>query len=175
MKNWGRRKHSCPINSGRELSRCYLATRVAAGLGPTVAACSKAFSGCSKPGRAGEICPKNIPVPPPAGDAWPAGKNKVSGSRCGERSYPNWTRAGWIGKKVFWMPVSLQLKKGLRSWKNKRGKGTKWRVVVDGSGVPLGSQLASARPGGSEPKPKAPWTESQCRRSADVPENVPCA
>ena len=30
--------------------------------------------------------------------------------------------------------------------KTKRGKGTKWMVVVDGKGVPLGSQLASASP-----------------------------
>jgi transposase len=28
----------------------------------------------------------------------------------------------------------------------KRGKGTKWVVVVDGQGLPLGSQLASASP-----------------------------
>jgi transposase len=28
----------------------------------------------------------------------------------------------------------------------KRGKGTKWMVVVDGQGLPLGSQLASASP-----------------------------
>jgi len=28
----------------------------------------------------------------------------------------------------------------------KRGKGTKWMVVVDGSGIPLGSQLTSASP-----------------------------
>jgi len=30
--------------------------------------------------------------------------------------------------------------------KTKRGKGTKWMVVVDGQGVPLGSQLTSATP-----------------------------
>jgi transposase len=30
--------------------------------------------------------------------------------------------------------------------KTKRGKGTKWMVVVDGQGVPLGSQLTSASP-----------------------------
>jgi transposase len=30
--------------------------------------------------------------------------------------------------------------------KTKRGKGTKWMVVVDGRGVPLASQLASATP-----------------------------
>src|SRR3989304_9068168 len=28
----------------------------------------------------------------------------------------------------------------------KRGKGTKWMVVVDGQGLPLGSQLTSASP-----------------------------
>jgi len=31
--------------------------------------------------------------------------------------------------------------------KTKKGKGTKWMVVVDGSGIPLGSHLASASPG----------------------------
>jgi transposase len=30
--------------------------------------------------------------------------------------------------------------------KTKRGKGTKWMVVVDGSGIPLGSQITSASP-----------------------------
>ena len=30
--------------------------------------------------------------------------------------------------------------------KTKRGKGTKWMVVVDGQGLPLGSQLAAASP-----------------------------
>jgi len=29
----------------------------------------------------------------------------------------------------------------------KRGKGRKWMVVVDGQGLPLGSQLAAASPG----------------------------
>lgn len=30
--------------------------------------------------------------------------------------------------------------------KTKKGKGTKWMVVADGSGIPLGSSLASASP-----------------------------
>jgi transposase len=30
--------------------------------------------------------------------------------------------------------------------KTKRGKGSKWMVVVDGSGIPLGSQITSASP-----------------------------
>ncbi|MDJ0915812.1 MAG: IS5 family transposase [Desulfobacterales bacterium] len=38
-------------------------------------------------------------------------------------------------------------KKGaLASGKPKKGKGTKWMVVVDGQGIPLGSTLASASP-----------------------------
>jgi transposase len=37
-------------------------------------------------------------------------------------------------------------KGGFGVGKTKRGKGTKWMVVVDGSGIPLGSQLTSASP-----------------------------
>lgn len=37
-------------------------------------------------------------------------------------------------------------KGGFGVGKTKRGKGTKWMVVVDGAGVPLGSQLVSASP-----------------------------
>ena len=37
-------------------------------------------------------------------------------------------------------------KRGACVGKTKRGKGTKWMVVVDGEGIPLGSHLASASP-----------------------------
>ncbi len=37
-------------------------------------------------------------------------------------------------------------KRGSKIGKTKRGKGTKWMVVVDGQGVPLGNQLYSASP-----------------------------
>jgi transposase len=37
-------------------------------------------------------------------------------------------------------------KRGSKVGKTKRGKGTKWMVVVDGQGVPLGEQLYSASP-----------------------------
>ena len=37
-------------------------------------------------------------------------------------------------------------KRGSKIGKSKRGKGTKWMVVVDGQGVPLGKQLYSASP-----------------------------
>lgn len=37
-------------------------------------------------------------------------------------------------------------KRGACVGKTKRGKGTKWMVVVDGEGIPLGSRLESASP-----------------------------
>ena len=37
-------------------------------------------------------------------------------------------------------------KRGSKVGKTKRGKGTKWMVVVDGQGIPLGKQLYSASP-----------------------------
>jgi hypothetical protein len=37
-------------------------------------------------------------------------------------------------------------KRGLCVGKTKKAKGTKWMVVVDGQGVPVGSQLCSASP-----------------------------
>jgi len=37
-------------------------------------------------------------------------------------------------------------KRGLGVGKTRRGKGTKWMVVVDGAGVPLGDHLHSASP-----------------------------
>ena len=37
-------------------------------------------------------------------------------------------------------------KRGSKVGKTKRGKGTKWMVVVDGQGIPLGKQLYSATP-----------------------------
>ena len=37
-------------------------------------------------------------------------------------------------------------KRGDKVSKTKRGKGTKWMVVVDGTGVPLGNHMDSASP-----------------------------
>jgi len=39
-----------------------------------------------------------------------------------------------------------QAKKGIAVGPTKRGKGTKWKVVIDGQGGSLGSTLASASP-----------------------------
>src|ERR1700688_4549384 len=42
-------------------------------------------------------------------------------------------------------------KRGAGVGKTKRGKGTKWMVVVDGAGVPLGDYLCSASPADVKP------------------------
>ena len=42
--------------------------------------------------------------------------------------------------------VRLGKKRGDAFGKTKRGKGTKWMVVVDGEGIPLGIHLDSASP-----------------------------
>jgi len=45
------------------------------------------------------------------------------------------------------MAASPRRKRGACVGKTKRGKGTKWTVVVHGQDVPLGSRLVSASPG----------------------------
>src|SRR5579871_850453 len=140
------------MTNGRKSNRCYPEKKVEGGLGPTIAWSWKAFSGCSKPARAGVTCQKNTPAPPPAGGAWLAGKSKASGSTSGGRFCPNWMReARWTGRKVFWMRVSLRLKKGLRSRQNQKGKGHE----MDGGGRRLGCSSGKptrlGHPGGSNP------------------------
>src|SRR2546423_15680420 len=44
------------------------------------------------------------------------------------------------------MAALLRRKKGLCRRQTKRGKGTKWMVLVDGQGLPLGVRLESASP-----------------------------
>jgi hypothetical protein len=51
-----------------------------------------------------------------------------------------------LGRKFSGCQLRSSKKRGECVGKTKRGKGTKWMVVVDGSGIPLGSQLASASP-----------------------------
>jgi hypothetical protein len=44
-----------------------------------------------------------------------------------------------------WQLYSRQ-KRGAKVGKTKRGKGTKWMVLVDGTGTPLGAYLEAASP-----------------------------
>lgn len=51
-----------------------------------------------------------------------------------------------MGEHVHRRLVRVGEKGGSEVGKTKRGKGTKWMVVVDGAGVPLGIHVASASP-----------------------------
>jgi len=51
-----------------------------------------------------------------------------------------------LGRSIFGRQLRAGQKRGLCVGKTKRGKGTKWMVVADGKGIPLGSQLCSASP-----------------------------
>jgi len=56
------------------------------------------------------------------------------------------TRATRLERVVSGRQFRSGQKRGCKVGKTKRGKGTKWMVVVDGQGVPLGKQLYSASP-----------------------------
>jgi transposase len=56
------------------------------------------------------------------------------------------TRATQLERSVSGWQFRSSEKRGSKVGKTKRGKGTKWMVVVDGEGVPLGKQLYSASP-----------------------------
>ena len=56
------------------------------------------------------------------------------------------TRAVGLERVVSGWQLCSGQKRGLEVGKTKRGKGTKWMVVVDGRGIPLGDHLCSASP-----------------------------
>jgi transposase len=56
------------------------------------------------------------------------------------------TRATRLERIVSGRQFRAGEKRGPKVGKTKRGKGTKWMVVVDGEGIPLGKQLYSASP-----------------------------
>jgi len=56
------------------------------------------------------------------------------------------TRATELERSVSRRQFRSGQKRGSKVGKTKRGKGTKWMVVVDGEGIPLGKQLYSASP-----------------------------
>jgi len=51
-----------------------------------------------------------------------------------------------LGRGLYRRQLCSGKKRGACVGKTKKGKGTKWMVVVDGQGIPLGSTLASASP-----------------------------
>ncbi len=51
-----------------------------------------------------------------------------------------------MGGDLFGRQLRARKKRGVAVGKTKRGKGTKWMVLVDGQGLPLGVRLESASP-----------------------------
>jgi hypothetical protein len=52
-----------------------------------------------------------------------------------------------VGRELSGRQLRSGEKRGAAVGKTKRGKGTKWMVLVDGQGLPLGVRLESASPG----------------------------
>jgi hypothetical protein len=131
MKDWGCNSHFSVKNSGSALHRCCRNYAVEGGAGSVTAKCSKASSGCSRPVRAGEICPRSIPLAAPAGGVCGCGKSAECGLKSGAPFCANSTREdGWTGARAFWTGVLLPLKRGRRCRQNQARQGHE----VDGGG-----------------------------------------
>ncbi len=52
-----------------------------------------------------------------------------------------------VGRDIPGRQLRSGEKRGSAAGKTKRGKGTKWMVLVDGGGLPLGVRLENASPG----------------------------
>ena len=60
---------------------------------------------------------------------------------------PRWGRPAGMGGDLLGRQFCSGEKGGAAVGKTKRGKGTKWMVLADGEGIPLGVRLESASPG----------------------------
>src|ERR1700730_10323884 len=101
--------------------------------------CWKGFCGFCGAGLAGRTCPRNSRIPRRAG-----GGCEIGGAGVSKRVER--TPAIEVERIVFGRQFRSGEKRGAGVGKTKRGKGTKWMVVVDGRGVPLGNYLHSASP-----------------------------
>ena len=157
MKSLGWR-HFYATNNGNGSNRCRPVCEARDGHGQTTGKCSKASSGCLRQGRDGGICQSNIHLRPLAGGVCEHGRSAACGWQSGGFSCANsMSEGGWTGVRVFWMGALPPLKRGgFGVGKTKRGKGTKWMLVVNGSGIPPGSQLPSASPAEVKPAESPP-------------------
>ncbi len=75
-----------------------------------------------------------------------AGRRRVAGCVASSAWRPGWRRPAEVGRNVPGWQLRPGQKGGDAVGKTKRGKGTKWMVLVDGQGLPLGVRLESASP-----------------------------
>jgi hypothetical protein len=147
------RSWQCPnpfsvmINGGAS-RRCCRGVVVPDGHGPTTGVFWKVFSGSSKPVPVGETCPYAPPSPSTCWRRlrlWEEHEVRLDIWRAFLREVDAQGRLQWGGMFCGRQFFSRQ-KGGDAVGKTKRGKGTKWMVVVDGQGIPLGGTLHSANP-----------------------------
>ena len=93
-------------------------------------------------------------------------------ARAARRS--RWRGSVAVGGDVPGRQLRSGEKEGSAVGKTKRGKGTKWMVLVDGGGLPLGVRLKSASPG-EVTFAEATLAEGKVPRSKAVREQSPNA
>ena len=71
----------------------------------------------------------------------------VAGCLASTAGCARWGRLAAVGRGISGRQLRSGEKRGSAVGKTKRGKGTKWMVLVDGGGLPLGVRLESASPG----------------------------
>lgn len=75
------------------------------------------------------------------------GAGRVAGRMASAAGCARRRRLAEVGRDVPGRQLRSGEKRGSAVGKTKRGKGTKWMVLVDGGGLPLGVRLESASPG----------------------------
>ena len=75
-----------------------------------------------------------------------AGRRRLAGCVAGSARSPRCRRTAEVGRDLPGRQFRSGQKGGDAVGKTKRGKGTKWMVLVDGQGLPLGVRLESASP-----------------------------
>jgi hypothetical protein len=92
-------------------------------------------------------CPSSFLLLRPAGVSSSRGKRKGFWLNAWRTRWVRWMKKACCnGRRPSWTAISLRQKRGAAVGKTKRGKGTKWMVLVDGQGLPLGVRLESVSP-----------------------------
>src|SRR3990167_3511292 len=74
------------------------------------------------------------------------GRRDLAEALAGVPGRARWAPSLELERGVYRRQLRPREKRGLAVGPTKRGKGTKWMVVADGAGLPLGSALAAASP-----------------------------
>jgi transposase len=74
------------------------------------------------------------------------GGRRLVGGMAHSPGCAGWGRSTAVGRDLLGRQLRSSQKGGSAVGKTKRGKGTKWMVLVDGQGLPLGVRLESASP-----------------------------